>query len=568
MSLRGQQQVDELCAATLRALTGDGELHYRGWHLHRGEQPLPMLAPHQRFAADHDGDFVDQRAAADGMALRLLHSDAALNEGLRPQEPVERLFFELLEQLRVESLVPERMPGMAVNLCRRFARWSRHFDDSRLTETTLGVLLFAVAQMCWSRLNARPLPQDIEDMIEPTRAGIAPLLGDALAGLRRWRRDQTRFAPHALEVARIVTASVRGAMAEADETSADKTDEIRSGFALLLDFEPDAADGFVAATSGGSKVFAAAAMRYRVFTTHFDTEVEVAALVRKALLREYRERLDGLVASQGINLARLARMLGALLSRPHRDDWLFGEEEGRIDGRRLAVLVSSPSERRLFRQDRQKPAPECQVSFLIDCSGSMKAHAERVAMLVDILVRALDMAGVETEVLGFTTGAWSGGQACKEWLRQGRPSRPGRLNDVCHMVFKRAGDNWRRARGAIAVLLKVDLYREGIDGEAVDWACTRLLARAAARHILVVVSDGCPMDSATGLANDAFYLDRHLKAVVARREREGAVEILGLGVGLDLDLSPFYRRSVSAGFSRRIDNRLFFELARLLREPR
>ena len=134
------------------------------------------------------------------------------------------------------------------------------------------------------------------------------------------------------------------------------------------------------------------------------------------------------------------------------------------------------------------------------------------------------------------------------------------------MVFKEADRNWRRSRTDIAALLKADLFREGIDGEAVDWACNRLLARDADRRILIVISDGCPMDSATGLANDAFYLDRHLREVVARREREGAVEIIGLGVGLDL--SPFYRRTVSADFSRGLDNALFFELARLMRDSR
>jgi cobaltochelatase CobT len=243
--------------------------------------------------------------------------------------------------------------------------------------------------------------------------------------------------------------------------------------------------------------------------------------VRRALLRDYRERLDAFVARQGINVPRLARLFGALLARPQRDDWLFGEEDGRIDGRRLAQLVSSPAESRLFKRERSKAVADAAVTLLVDCSGSMKGLIEPVAALADILARSLDMVGVDCEVLGFTTGAWNGGRPYRDWMARGRPPAPGRLNESCHLVFKEAARNWRRSRAGIAALLKADLFREGIDGEAVDWACERLLAQDAGRRILIVVSDGCPMDSATTLANDAHYLDRHLREVVARREREG-----------------------------------------------
>ena len=206
---------------------------------------------------------------------------------------------------------------------------------------------------------------------------------------------------------------------------------------------------------------------------------------------------------------------------------------GQIDGRRLAQLVSSPAERHLFRQERFQPKPHTLVSLLIDCSGSMKAHIEAVAVLVDIFVRASLQAGINTEVLGFTTGAWNGGRAQRDWLAQGRPAHPGRLNEVSYMVYKDAETGWRRARPAIAALLKPDLFREGVDGEAVDWACARMSGRDEQRRVLIVISDGCPMDTATNLANDAFYLDNHLKEVVARHERQADIDIFGLGVGLD-----------------------------------
>ncbi|HET8791317.1 MAG TPA: cobalamin biosynthesis protein CobT, partial [Modicisalibacter sp.] len=301
---------------------------------------------------------------------------------------------------------------------------------------------------------------------------------------------------------------------------------------------------------------------YRIFTTAYDSEVDASSQVRSALLKEYRERLDVRIAALGINIRRLARLFAAHLSMPQRDGWQFGEEEGHIDGRRLAQLVTSPAERRLFRLEQYKPQANCLVSFLIDCSGSMKMHSESLTLMIDICTRALEMAGVTTEILGFTTSAWSGGRAQQEWMRQGRPRHPGRLNEVRHLIFKDAERPWRRARHNIGALLKQDLYREGVDGEAVDWACARMLGRDEERRILIVLSDGCPMDSATNLANDTFYLDNHLKEVVARHERQGNVDILGIGVGLDL--SPFYRHSMTVDLSKALDNALFFEIVQLI----
>ncbi|MCC4118438.1 cobalt chelatase [Aromatoleum toluclasticum] len=561
---RRQQRVEELCAATLRALTGRPALHYRGRRLYAGESSVPVHAPHLRIDAGTDA-FADCRAAADGIALRLLHSDPALHARLTPADPVERLVFELLEQLRVETLAPATMPGMAHNLHERFVSWSRAFYRSGLTEGSVGILLYTVAQMCWSRLTTRPVLEDTEDYIESTRMGLVSAMGTSLAGIRRQRHDQAAFAPHALAIARIVGERVRAEQAAAEDgDQADQDEPATRDFALLLDFDGDGDgdNGIAAATTGTSKVLADAALAYRVYTTRFDTEVAAGQLVRRALLREYRERLDRCVAEQGLNLPRLARQLAAVLTRPTRDGWRFGEEEGHIDGRRLAQVISSPAERRVFRQERHLPQSDCIVGLLLDCSGSMKAHIEPVAVMIDALLRALDMIGVATELLGFTTGTWNGGRAYRDWMSRGRPSHPGRLNEVCHMVFKDAERNWRRARTDIAALFKADLFREGIDGEAVDWACNRLLARPEARRILIVISDGCPSDSATGLANDPFYLDNHLKDVVARRSREGAVEILGLGVGLDL--SPFYRRSLAADLTQGLDNTLFPEIVQLI----
>jgi len=269
-----------------------------------------------------------------------------------------------------------------------------------------------------------------------------------------------------------------------------------------------------------------------------------------------------MIRAQGANIPRLARRLAVILSTPVREGWRFGEEEGYVDGRRLHQLVTSSSERRVFRRERYVPQADSFVSILIDCSGSMKVHIQRIAVLVDVLGRALQLAGVTTEILGFTTGGWNGGRVYQDWLRQGRPMRPGRLNEVCHLIYKDADTHWRRARPNIAALLKPDLFREGVDGEALLWASRRMIGRSENRRLLFVISDGSPMDTATKLANDAFYLDNHLKAVVSELRRHHGVEVYGLGVGLDL--SPYYEHCLALDLSEGVSNRVFDEFMGLI----
>ena len=560
---REQQRVEELCGAAVRALTGDRELHMRARGLYRGRQRLALHAPHLRTDPECD-DLTDHRGAADGMALRLLHSDAALHRSLCPDDPVQRLIFDLLEQLRVESLAPAGRPGMASNLVHRFESWSHQYHHAGLTDSALGILIYTLAQICWARLNARRVVVETEDLIEATRAGIVPLIGHDLAAMKRHREDQGAFAAAALSIARQVHAMIEDAQTGQLSNADDDEEDVDSAAALrfLLDVDEGDDGAMAVAATGRSKAFAEADAGYRVFDTQYDREVTAASLVRPALLRELRERLDRRVNDQGINVARLARRLTVLFAHPERDGWAFGEEEGIIDGRRLAQLISSPDQRRVFYKDRHQPIPHTLFSILIDCSGSMKAHIEAIAVLVDVLARALQQAGVSSEVLGFTTGAWNGGRAQRDWLAKGRPPHPGRLNELTYMVYKEADASWRRARPAIAALLKPDLFREGVDGEAIDWACARMLGRRETRRVLLVISDGCPMDTATNLANDPFYLDNHLKDVVARHEQQGEVAIYGLGVGLDL--SPYYRRCLALDFSQGLDNDMVGEIVRLL----
>ena len=560
--VRQEEQVAELCAGVVRAFSGERDLHFRGKRLHRGRVALPWFAPHLHPSPETD-DFASFRGAADGLALRLALSDAALHESLRPEEPVERMLFEMLEQFRAEALAPEAMAGMRRNLRHRHAQWSLAFHHSGLTDTARGLLLYAVAQICRARVSGQQVVEETEDMLEATRFALAPLIGHALAGLRRDRTDQAAYAVHALAIARTVAAMLHEAGEENGSAARDPhVDDKRSVFSLVADMDQEIVERFTTAESGRSKLLDDAGGAYRVFTTAYDREHDAATLSRKEVLAGHREKLDRRIAAQGVNIARLARELRALLADPARDGWDGAQEEGLIDGRRLAQLVASPTERRLFRTERMAPVADCMVSFLIDCSGSMKEHAEPVAMMVDVFARALEQASVTSEVLGFTTGAWNGGRAQRAWMRAGRPLHPGRLNERSHLVFKAAAMPWRRARPAMAALLKADLFREGIDGEAVDWACLRLRQRPEARKLLLVISDGSPMDSATHLANDAHYLDHHLRDVVARQEQRGGIEIAGIGVGLDL--SPYYSRSHVLDLAASTGNTIFREVIDLM----
>ncbi len=562
---RHQQRIDDLCAASIRAFSGLAGLHFRGRRLYRDDKLLPPFAPHLSPQPEVD-DFASFRGAADAMSLRLRCADAELHKSLRPTEPMERMLFEMLEQFRVEALAPAEMPGMVHNLRHRFEAWSMAFYNSGLTETAKGMLLYTVAQITRSRVTAQPVVEATEDAIEATRMSIVRSLGHGLAGLRRQRLDQGAYAEHALSIAHMVAGMLAAYdlqdVAGANDSDTESDDKPLD-FNLWMDFDgEDGDEGFTTAGAGTSRTLAESDGVYRVFTDAYDTEVHAATLVRPAALQENRERLDRCIERQGLSVARLARELNAVLAMPVRDGWLHGQEEGYIDGRQLSQLITSPSERRLFRLEQHAPVSDSAVSFLIDCSGSMREHIESVAILVDVMARALDQIGVVTEVLGFTTNAWNGGRAQKTWTRAGRPPHPGRLNEVAHLIFKDSDTSWRRARPAMGALLKSDLFREGIDGEAVTWAAQRLVQRHDGRRLLLVLSDGSPTDGATALANDVHYLDHHLAHVVADLQAQGEVEIYGVGVGLDL--SPYYRHNRALDLSHSVTQALLREVVAML----
>jgi cobaltochelatase CobT len=553
---RDRERVEELCLAAIRALSGEPRLHFRGGRLHGAHAPVLAEAPHLH--PEQEEDFGSHRGVADGLALRLLHSDPHLHRRLVPADPMAGLVFEMLEQFRVESRLRADLKGARRNLRHRHETWSRAFHASGLTETVRGLLLYTVAQVCRSRVMGESVLEDTEDMLEAARFSLSPLIGHEIAALRRVRDDQAAYAVPARRLAEKVADLVRdGDLDEADESLLTP----RAGFSLWV-APAEADDASDAGTTAAGGRLVEKPLGYRVFTRAYDQEAHVVDLVRPEQLLDYRQRLDERLEDHRVNVSRLARALQAVLTTPDSSGWDSAQEEGHIDGRRLSQLIASPAERRLFRTERTEPVSDTLVTFLVDCSGSMRRHQEAVAIMVDVFVRALDLAGVSCEVLGFTTRAWNGGRAMRDWRRGGRPTRPGRLNELSHLIFKDADTSWRRARPALSAFLKDDVYREGLDGEAVSWAAARMKGRPEARKLLIVISDGSPMDSATNLVNEPGYLDLHLRDVIAREAAEKAVQVYGLGVGLDL--SPYYSRRHALDLDGGLEHRAFSEVAQML----
>lgn len=558
LSPRAYLRAQELCAASLRALARDPALQLRGGRVVRAGVVAAVPPAHLRPSPEHD-DLRSFRAAADGLALRQLHTDPDIHQQQAPADPAARRLFDLLEQYRVESLVPDELPGVRENLLHRHQAWTDAFASEGLLDSENGILVYAVAQTCRSRVTGVPLHDPLEDKIEPVRIQLAPLIGAEMAALRRLRHDQQAYAVPAALIATRVAELLHAVQA----MGSDKKDEQQAGsrkrgLSLWIDEESEADNEVPIAGLGASRLLEDGADSYRAYTRAYDAQLDAASLVRAEQLQEFRLQLDQSVAKAGVNFGRLGQHLQALFAYPAEDGWNSAQEEGRIDGRLLAQLVASPTERRLFKQPRTEFLADCCVTFLLDCSGSMKQHAPRLALLVDVFARALEQAGITSEVLGFTTRAWNGGRARRDWLRGGSAHHPGRLNEVAHLVFKPAEESWRRRRRAIAALLKTELFREGVDGEAVDWACQRLRQRPERRRVLVVVSDGSPMDGATSLANDPHYLDHHLQAVVAAQSAAGGLEIRALGVGLDL--SPYYDKSLVLDLSQPPTIRSFLQV--------
>jgi cobaltochelatase CobT len=284
--------------------------------------------------------------------------------------------------------------------------------------------------------------------------------------------------------------------------------------------------------------------KYAVYTTEFDEEIEAQDLAEPAELERLRAYLDQQLEPLKGAVGRLANKLQRRLQAQQNRSWEFDREEGILDAGRLARVVANPTTPLSFKVEKDTEFRDTVVTLLLDNSGSMRGRPISIAAIsADVLARTLERCQVKVEILGFTTRAWKGGQAREKWLGAGREQAPGRLNDLRHIIYKSADAPWRRARANLGLMMKEGLLKENIDGEALEWAHRRLAGRREARKILMVISDGAPVDDSTLSVNPANYLEKHLRDVIAMVEKRRAVELMAIGIGHDV--TRYYDRAVT-----------------------
>jgi cobaltochelatase CobT len=413
--------------------------------------------------------------------------------------------------------------------------------------------------------------EEVDALTELTRGNVGVLVGHALSDLKQRIHDQEQYAEASLEIARLTVAMAGDS---ASETASARTTDAKSRLLILADWDDgDITGEIVGEGTAGSASASGTALEslgdYHVFTRSYDKQVVGSDLYRADVLRDLRVDLDTQVKAQSVSAFRLARRLQQLFTVPTPEGWDDNHELGVLDSKRLAQIVSMPGNPNVYRQPADRPQADAAVTFLVDTSGSMKVQRyEAIAVLLDTYSRALDLAGVTTEILGFTTGAWSGGRPVKEFRAGPSADGPGRLNEILHIVYKDAEQPWRRARGSIAAMMRTLHYREGIDGEALIWAYRRLRARPERRKVLVMISDGAPMDAATTKANRAGFLADHLAGVSWSIAQDPAVELAAIGI--DLGMDDFYPHTVQLDLTGTLTLATYQVLEELLtrRSPR
>jgi len=524
-------------AAIVRALGRSPTAEYRARQLVLGDRPMALAAPYLLAATQDDDEIVD-RGIYDSIGVRLRYSDPEVFAATEPAADriVARLVFDMAEQLRCESLVPVELSGTRENIEAAFRSWCQR---QQITGSAVGLLIYTVLHMVRSRLISPIHDELIEDQIEGTRAGISPIIGPALAGMREQRYDQAAFAVAARSLADAIDELVdaRG--------DSDHAWGAQSPVAALLppeweefagDLQDGPGDGPVSLQPPFDEEALDALGGYSVYTREHDVELHAETLYPVDRRRFLRTLLDEQIAAQSVSAFALARRLRLIFRGFERDGFWTGEEQGLLDPTRLSQLVANPGNTAIFRQLRFRPTAPAVVSILIDNSGSMKRQRhETVAVLVDTLARALDLAGATSEILGFTTASWNGGAPRNKWRQAGEPANPGRLAALSHIVYKDADTPWKRSRLAIAALMRTAHFRESVDGEAIIWAYRRLLERPEERKFLVVISDGAPTEAATRRANGDSYLEAHWRRVVGAIERQGQVSIGGISIDEPID---------------------------------
>lgn len=530
------------------------------------------------------------RGAGDAMALRLRHHQAAIHTRYRPPGSGAAEIFDALERARVEALGARAMPGVGKNLDAALAHELRGARPDTAPPSAATALATRLALR--EAAGTLPLPEEARQARElcPDVSGIA---FHRLAGCMFSQADFARAARAAIATlgygAELGDDPDRPAETESgpeDEPEPADPDSAETG-AEQVELADDGTQAEAAVTvqtlsgdeSPDAEVDEAAEGRppelphrtqaqldqlpaYRVYCHDHDEIVDAAELCETAELMRHREALDRQVEPLRGAIGRLANRLQRRLMARQQRTWVFDLEEGLLDTARLARVVATPLSPLTFKHERESEFRDTVVTLLLDNSGSMRGRPiATAAVCAEVLGRTLERCGVQVEILGFTTRTWKGGESRARWLEAGRPPKPGRLNDLRHIVYKNAGAPWRRARRNLGLMLREGLLKENIDGEALQWAYLRLLQRPERRRILMVISDGAPIDDSTLAANGAGYLERHLREVVSAIEQEERVELAAIGIGHDV--SRYYRRAVTISAAEQLAGAITDQLATL-----
>jgi cobaltochelatase CobT len=546
----------------------------------------------------------EARGAADSAALKLRYHDAKLHSSLAPADPEARAVFDALETARVEALGARALGGVRANLAELAEARVRGDAILRARSAEEVPLATAVGLIARERLSGEAPPKAaaaglklVEPWIEERGAAeldsLALTLDDqaAFARLSRQLLEDLDLAAAADEIDDGLDEAgeepgEEAAGDEGDEQGesapqggdtemrAEQTEESADDSQAAEDYEPgedESAEGNETSDSGRPGQVRrnwelAPATDYKAFTTRFDEVIEASELCDEAELNRLRSYLDQQIGGLQSVVTKLANRLQRRLMAQQARSWEFDQEEGLLDAARLARVIVNPRHSLSYKIEKETEFRDTIVSLLIDNSGSMRGRPIAIAAIcADILARTLERCGVQSEILGFTTRAWKGGQSREAWLAAGRPAHPGRLNDLRHIVYKRADEPYRHSKRNLGLMMREGLLKENIDGEALLWAHQRLIARPEERRILMVISDGAPVDDSTASANGGTYLEQHLRQVIAWIEQRSPVELVAIGIGHDV--TRYYDRAVTIMDAEQLGGAMIEQLAQLFQSP-
>jgi len=589
-------------AATCKAMAGRREMTVQFGHGGASADEETIHLPTPPLQVNKDA-LTKLRGISDSLSLRLRYHDEALHRQNQPKGTLARTIFEAVEQVRCESLGARRLPGVASNLDALLDERSRAKGFAGVTERKDANLADVIGLLAREQITGQAPPKAAQQMIAVWRKWLDGQLGEKLHTLDTLADDQSAFANRITEVIQALN------LLDDDQESLDPDNEELDDDSQDDNQDDDNADGDSESESeagmagqrgegelGDDGDFSDSdsdqnmpgdgdeqpagpsewdpqwvrndtpdATHYHAYCTQFDEIIDAGTLCEPDELARLRLQLDQQLSHlQGV-VSRLANRLQRRLLAKQTRSWEFDLEEGILDAGRLARVVTHPTHPLSFKVERDTEFRDTVVTLLIDNSGSMRGRPITVAaMSADILARTLERCGVKVEILGFTTRSWKGGTAREKWVNDEKPKNPGRLNDLRHIIYKAADSPWRRARKNLGLMLREGLLKENIDGEALLWAHSRLLARPEQRRILMVISDGAPVDDATLSANPGNYLERHLREVIHWVETRSEVELTAIGIGHDV--TRYYRNAVTLTDAEELSGTMMKNLMELFDE--